>query len=44
MREFYSQHNPSKIADIPDILSKYAGREAELLARLKKQYGVTDDA
>ena len=36
---FYQRYNPSKLADVDDILSKYAGRETEVLAALKSKYG-----
>lgn len=38
--DFYSQHNPSKMDSVPEILAKYRGREGVLLAKLKKQYNV----
>jgi hypothetical protein len=39
---FYQKYNPSKLDDVPMILEKYKGKEGDLLAKLKKQYGVTD--
>lgn len=40
VRQFYQEHNPSKLASVPEILEKYRGREQELLLKLQKQYGV----
>jgi hypothetical protein len=37
----YTQHNPSKLAEIPTLMEKYRGQEAQLLAKLEKKYGVT---
>jgi hypothetical protein len=35
----YSQHNPSKLSEIPALMHKYAGKELQLLANLEKKYG-----
>lgn len=40
---FYRAYNPAKLNDVEDILLKYQGREDELLRKLRKQYGVTDE-
>jgi hypothetical protein len=37
---FYRQYNPEKLSSINEILSKYQGQEAQLLAKLHKQYNV----
>jgi uncharacterized membrane protein len=39
--EFYRRYNPSKLATVDDILSKYEGKEDELLRKLRKQYSVS---
>jgi hypothetical protein len=36
--QFYSQHNPQKIAEIDEILERYQGQEEVLLQRLSAQY------
>lgn len=41
VRDFYHQHNPSKCSEVEQILSKYRGREDELVRRLEKQYNTT---
>ena len=41
IREFYQQHNPSKLSELSHILEKYDGREEELLHKLQKQYHVS---
>lgn len=38
--EFYRRYNPTKLASVDDILSKYDGKEDELLRKLRKQYNV----
>lgn len=40
LEEFYRKHNPEKLDGIDGILSKYAGREQDLFAKLEKKYGV----
>ena len=37
---FYQKYNPGKLANVPKVLEKYAGREDELLTRLHAQYKV----
>eukprot|EP01060_Flectonema_neradi_P025661 TRINITY_DN3446_c0_g1_i1.p1 TRINITY_DN3446_c0_g1~~TRINITY_DN3446_c0_g1_i1.p1 ORF type:complete len:497 (+),score=94.96 TRINITY_DN3446_c0_g1_i1:37-1527(+) len=39
LRRFYNAYNPSKIADIPEVIKTFAGREAELFDALIKKYG-----
>ena len=36
--EFYEKHNPGKLDTVDATLKKYAGREHELWAQLKKKY------
>jgi hypothetical protein len=38
LMQFYSQHNPQKIAEIDEILERYQGQEEVLLRRLSSQY------
>ena len=38
--EFYQKHNPGKLDTVDATLKKYAGREHELWAQLKKKYAV----
>jgi len=40
VHDFYAQHNPAKLPQLPEILAKYRGREALLLSKLQKQYNV----
>jgi hypothetical protein len=35
---FYEKHDPNKINDVPDILSKYYGDYAELAKKLERKY------
>jgi hypothetical protein len=37
LRLFYVQHDPSKVANIAAIMTKYAGRERELFEFLRKK-------
>ena len=34
----YEKCNPTKLGEVDNLLAKYAGREAELIARLQKKY------
>ena len=34
VREFYQRHNPSKMDEVPTLLEKYRGREAELIQKV----------
>merc|ERR1719419_1457696 len=36
----YERHNPTKLADVPSLLEKYAGCEAEMYDRICEKYGV----
>jgi hypothetical protein len=38
IRRVFAQHNPSKISDVPELLQKYAGKEALLLEKMRKKY------
>jgi len=38
--QIYAMHNPAKLADVPGLLAKYAGCEAEMYDRICKKYGV----
>jgi len=42
MEELYSVHNPSKLADgsIDKLLKSFAGREGELIQKMRQKYGV----
>ena len=35
IQAFYQQHNPEKLTQLPSLLQKYAGKEAEMLEKLK---------
>lgn len=37
---FYQKYNPSKMAEIDKVLTKYAGKEEQLLRNLAKKYNV----
>ena len=39
VQQFYQQHNPSKLSEVPALLEKYRGREPELIAKLAQKYG-----
>jgi hypothetical protein len=39
VREIYSQFNPTKIAEIPNLMQKYKGKEMELIQKLEQKYG-----
>ena len=38
IRELYAAHNPDKLPSIAALLSKYAGRERELLCAVRQKY------
>jgi len=38
----YSEHNPDKLADLPELIAKYAGKEGRLLRKIRKKYKVQD--
>jgi hypothetical protein len=40
--EFYRQHNPDKLSSVDSILARYEGKETALLAKLQRQYKVSD--
>jgi hypothetical protein len=39
VREIYNQFNPTKIAEIPNLMQKYKGKEMELIQKLEQKYG-----
>lgn len=39
----YSQHNPAKLQDVPALMAKYVGCEAEMYERVCEKYGVEPD-
>ncbi|TYZ67028.1 hypothetical protein PybrP1_011698 [[Pythium] brassicae (nom. inval.)] len=39
LRAFYARHNPGNDQNIAEIVRRFAGRELELSAKLKKKYG-----
>jgi hypothetical protein len=39
LHEYYRKHNPKLLGDVPALLSRYAGRESELFAKLERKYG-----
>jgi hypothetical protein len=41
IRAFYEKYNPTKLGDVVYIISKYKGKEKELLLKLEKQYEAT---
>ncbi len=40
LTQFYTDHNPTKLADIDAKLKQYANKEGELFAKLAKKYSV----
>lgn len=40
VRAIYQTHNPAKLDEIPTLLTKYAGKEMELIGKLCKKYGI----
>lgn len=36
---FYNRYNPEKVGDVPTVLAKYKGKEAQLFDALVKKYG-----
>eukprot|EP00411_Alexandrium_monilatum_P060439 CAMPEP_0175517464 /NCGR_PEP_ID=MMETSP0096-20121207/14974_1 /TAXON_ID=311494 /ORGANISM="Alexandrium monilatum, Strain CCMP3105" /LENGTH=152 /DNA_ID=CAMNT_0016819785 /DNA_START=15 /DNA_END=469 /DNA_ORIENTATION=+ len=40
----YERHNPQKLAEVPALLEKYAGCEAEMYDRICEKYGVEPEA
>ena len=43
LRAFYSEHNPGKMDEIPNLLRKYKGKERLLWRKLNKKYAPKDD-
>ena len=42
IRALYREHNPAKLSDVPGLLTKYRGAEAELLRSIRTKYGVDE--
>lgn len=42
--DFYREHNPGKIAQVPSIARKYKGREEQLFAKLEHMYEIREQA
>jgi len=40
MEKIYRDHNPEKISNVPGILEKYKGNEAEMLTKLSHKYNL----
>ena len=40
VQDFYEQHNPKKVAEVPEILQRWKGKEGVLLAALHQKYEV----
>lgn len=38
VQKIFEQHNPAKLAEVPQLLERYSGREDELLRRLQAKY------
>ena len=43
LRAFYSEHNPGKMDEMPNLLRKYKGKERLLWRKLNKKYAPKDD-
>lgn len=43
LTDLYKRHNPEKVKDVDFLLKKFEGREAEMVAKIKEKYGVTDE-
>ena len=39
LHRIYQQHCPDKLGNVSALLAKFAGREAELLAKVQRKYG-----
>lgn len=44
LHNLYTQYNPAKVADIPFLLKKYAGKEAALITRITEKYTKQNNA
>ncbi|CAM9779102.1 unnamed protein product [Chrysoparadoxa australica] len=40
VKSIYEKYNPTKLAELDALMAKYKGREAEMIAKLRKKYGV----
>ena len=43
-RLVYSEHNPGKIGEVPELLRKYKGKERKLMRKLEKKYAPKEEA
>ncbi|KAG5190499.1 hypothetical protein JKP88DRAFT_232320 [Tribonema minus] len=43
LTDFYKQHNPTKLREVPSLARKYKGRDAEIMARLQDKYKRLED-
>merc|ERR1712093_534850 len=39
LETFYEKHDPSKISDVPKVVTKYGDKTAKLVRLLRKKYG-----
>ena len=44
IKAFYSEHNPGKIGEVPELLRKYKGKERKLMRKLEKKYAPKEEA
>jgi hypothetical protein len=42
--ELFQKHNPAKLGEVQALLTKYKGREDQLIAAVRQKYGDADDA
>lgn len=43
LTDLYLRHNPEKVGDVDFLLKKFAGREAEMVEKIKQKYNVVDE-
>lgn len=43
LTDLYQRHNPEKVKDVDFLLKKFAGREEEMVAKIKEKYGVEEE-
>ena len=43
LKAFYSEHNPGKMDEIPNLLKRYKGKERQLWRKLNKKYAPVED-
>ncbi|KAL8013183.1 putative pleckstrin domain, PH-like domain superfamily [Plasmopara halstedii] len=41
LQQYYSEHSPSKLSDVPMLLTRYQGREQALVEHLDRLYGTS---